>query len=681
MSLLLRRGTDAERLTITPAEGEPIWTTDTDKLFVGDGITAGGREISGTATSATTSTLRSPNGLANVTLTDVGALLWNDNRAFITTGTVTGTNLTYLVTRNNWNGITDGNNFSQVSLQSNGVRFRHSTTASGILVNQLWTLNEVGFTFPNSTVQTTAFTGTGDIAFDGTWIRNTGTGDIYISPQDGNTGIYFPSDSGAGNGGAVSLFNYDSSGTVRISVADKSWNFNSDGTFSTPNGNGLIYANTLTSLTNAPISLATQGGAVNIDNWGYPTNAMRITNATDNESIIIQGNGDGAQAKLRWHETPGESYRSIYSEVRVESDGVQIINSDWSDSPGYDWHWKFNLDGSQEFPTLTTPHAGTGQTLRFGDSSKQVIITNSTATSTYPNSQRMIIQGSEGYVDGGEGGDIYLWAGNSGAGGGSGGDIKIDAGQGYSDSEGGTIKIRAGGSDGGIGGFVEIHGGQGVDAAGPIRMYSGSGSQQLQIDNDGITVKGPLTMDPDRVIYAHQGAYGVPDNSFTNARIGLYGSNTDYAIGVESDHVWIKGTAGVKLYSGDNVARLNVESTGITVNGSITNTGSVQQDFTYTDITTADPIDMAAMDMTLVGTVKYIVQVRELDGNAFHSQECFMMGDGTNTYLSQTNVLTTSGELGTFTMNSDGTTAYLRFTPNYTPASMTIRVSTTAILL
>lgn len=42
MSLKLRRGTDAQRTGITPAEGELIYTTDTKKLYVGDGSTTGG---------------------------------------------------------------------------------------------------------------------------------------------------------------------------------------------------------------------------------------------------------------------------------------------------------------------------------------------------------------------------------------------------------------------------------------------------------------------------------------------------------------------------------------------------------------------------------------------------------------------------------------------------------------
>ena len=47
MALRLRRGTDAERLLITPVEGELIYTTDTKLLYVGDGSTAGGTLVTG----------------------------------------------------------------------------------------------------------------------------------------------------------------------------------------------------------------------------------------------------------------------------------------------------------------------------------------------------------------------------------------------------------------------------------------------------------------------------------------------------------------------------------------------------------------------------------------------------------------------------------------------------------
>lgn len=47
MPLQFRRGTDAQRTAVTPAAGEPIWVTDTQALYVGDGSTAGGIAITG----------------------------------------------------------------------------------------------------------------------------------------------------------------------------------------------------------------------------------------------------------------------------------------------------------------------------------------------------------------------------------------------------------------------------------------------------------------------------------------------------------------------------------------------------------------------------------------------------------------------------------------------------------
>ena len=47
MALRLRRGTNSERLAITPAEGELVYTTDTKKIHAGDGTTVGGNIVSG----------------------------------------------------------------------------------------------------------------------------------------------------------------------------------------------------------------------------------------------------------------------------------------------------------------------------------------------------------------------------------------------------------------------------------------------------------------------------------------------------------------------------------------------------------------------------------------------------------------------------------------------------------
>lgn len=38
----LKRGVEANRSTVTPSTGEPLYTTDTRRIYVGDGSTAGG---------------------------------------------------------------------------------------------------------------------------------------------------------------------------------------------------------------------------------------------------------------------------------------------------------------------------------------------------------------------------------------------------------------------------------------------------------------------------------------------------------------------------------------------------------------------------------------------------------------------------------------------------------------
>ena len=63
MALQIRRGTDSQRQGITPAEGELIYTTDTDKLYIGDGSTAGGIEVSGGVDSAAISAIISASSI------------------------------------------------------------------------------------------------------------------------------------------------------------------------------------------------------------------------------------------------------------------------------------------------------------------------------------------------------------------------------------------------------------------------------------------------------------------------------------------------------------------------------------------------------------------------------------------------------------------------------------------
>lgn len=65
LQVQLRRGTESQNTSFTGRAGELIYTTDTKKLFVHDGTTAGGTEIGSLGSLATVATSGSYNDLTN----------------------------------------------------------------------------------------------------------------------------------------------------------------------------------------------------------------------------------------------------------------------------------------------------------------------------------------------------------------------------------------------------------------------------------------------------------------------------------------------------------------------------------------------------------------------------------------------------------------------------------------
>ena len=187
--------------------------------------------------------------------------------------------------------------------------------------------------------------------------------------------------------------------------------------------------------------------------------------------------------------------------IQVNHNGTVSIQSYNTDSYST-YNWSFNTDGSMEFPWIQTNlHNGgtqSAQTLKFGNPGQQVVITGPTPETNY-NAERIIIQGQRG-LGTGEGGDVYLWAGD--AEGTNAGDIKIYAGDadqsdagdgGYINIEGGrgfnnggNVYIAGGNSFGGYGANVTIQSGNGVDAAhnGAVLIYTGG--NQWSFDREGV---------------------------------------------------------------------------------------------------------------------------------------------------------------------------------------------------
>jgi len=76
---------------------------------------------------------------------------------------------------------------------------------------------------------------TGNIGFENNWIKNTVDEEIFISPQDGNTWLWLPSDTQAAAGDYVNLASTDAnSAGVYITTNFGSWHFKNDGILEVP---------------------------------------------------------------------------------------------------------------------------------------------------------------------------------------------------------------------------------------------------------------------------------------------------------------------------------------------------------------------------------------------------------------------------------------------------------------
>ena len=98
MPLRIRRGTNSERLTITPLEGELVYTTDTKLLYIGDGAAVGGNPAVGGFSGALTSNLN----LSGFNITGTGNITHTGNTN--TSGSTTTGSL--IVSGNSTSGTT-----------------------------------------------------------------------------------------------------------------------------------------------------------------------------------------------------------------------------------------------------------------------------------------------------------------------------------------------------------------------------------------------------------------------------------------------------------------------------------------------------------------------------------------------------------------------------------------------
>ena len=197
MSLRIRRGTNAERAGVMFFEGELVYTTDTKKLFVGDGTTVGGIAVDSTAGSI--------NNLTDVNIVGIqtGQILQWDGSQFIAGDdkgdkeSVTGADSTILVDATNSSINLDGTVKGHIIPDQNEVYNLGSTTKrfndlflSGTTIDLGGTTitssgGKLSFSQPIVATMETS----GDIDTKDNNIINTGaTGDVTVRPS--NTGEF-----------------------------------------------------------------------------------------------------------------------------------------------------------------------------------------------------------------------------------------------------------------------------------------------------------------------------------------------------------------------------------------------------------------------------------------------------------------------------------------------------------
>lgn len=234
------------------------------------------------------------------------------------------------------------------------------------------------------------------------------------------------------------------------------------------------------------------------------TTSMRWINIPDDQQVelirVYTGDPDGVD--------DAEKLQLTLEQQTATQSGLSIISFDRTGPSTTEHNWQFRGDGATLFPTLTVPisdnanPSGTGQTLKFSDSTQQAIIYGPAATTLNNNAERIIIQGAPGFTGtAGEGGDVYVWAGPGGSTNGGGGDIKIRAGQGTGTGTGGYLNFQAGDSNTGTGGYINIESGSSntTGQGGDITLVARGGglvalstygdvSNNWQFRNDGGTV-------------------------------------------------------------------------------------------------------------------------------------------------------------------------------------------------
>jgi hypothetical protein len=106
---------------------------------------------------------------------------------------------------------------------------------------------------------------------------------------------------------------------------------------------------------------------------------------------------------------------------------------------------------------------------------------------------------------------------------------------------------------------------------------------------------------------------------------------------------------------------------------------SMQSGGSYTGLNGSWTEVIDSWDNETYTSAKYMIQLTDTGGKV-HTQELMVIHDGTDVYMSEYGIITTQGELGTFSGGFTGTNVVISFTPNYSTSAMNIQVVRQSII-
>lgn len=330
MPLQIRRGTDDERTSVVFANGEIVYTTDTQQLYVGDGSTPGGNVVSG-GTSGATALSELSDVFLPITPTDGQALVWDNANSYWRSGTITSGGLNEIV-EDLTPQLGGGLDLNGQSIYGNGnITITGNINASSVFGDIVGLDSTLLVDSVNSNIPGEVISGTITASFIGNLSSD------YI--QSSSSTIQIVAD--------------------QISIRPSNGNLNVGYSPDNIDGNISIFKNSYTGFASKGISLYTGHENVSVDGLKF----ARSRGTPSSPTATILGDSLGG---FDFFGHDGVTYRnslnisSIVTESPVEGNVESQLRFSFLNNFASDTKFRFNSDGRLQIGCADTSEVGNG---------------------------------------------------------------------------------------------------------------------------------------------------------------------------------------------------------------------------------------------------------------------------------------------------------------------------------